>query len=166
MENRCAQTPPCSFELEPAQGRLVEGLIKSLDHPDRLVQEVVLSRRFVGIKTRQRLGLASALGARPSSEEKTLARDLVGRPLKEAAELLLSDSLLCRSLGLAGLNAGLDPPQGGLPLAAEELLLQAGSGQEVVIVGDFPFAQRVGRVAAQVHLLELKDLPGRLHREE
>jgi hypothetical protein len=49
---------------------------------------------------------------------------------------------------------------------AEEVILARGTGRQVVIVGHFPFVERVRAAAAQCWVLELRPAPGDLPASE
>jgi hypothetical protein len=107
------------------------------------------------------------------------------------AELLRSERLLEASIGMAATNAllaGQVPETGtrardetgtgardeaGIGAGsefreanAEEVILARGTGRQVVIVGHFPFVERVRAAAAQCWVLELRPAPGDLPASE
>ncbi len=153
-------------QIAPGEEALVARLIQSLEFPAAEIEEVVVGRRFVGVRSRDRVGLASTLGARPNSNEERLVKDMKGWPLKRAAGLLRQGRGFILSLGLAALNGGFSPPTSPAAVNVSHLLSSLGRGKEVLVVGDFPFTSQVERAARRLYLLELKDVPGRLAEAE
>lgn len=150
----------------PAERRLLEELIASAGHQDDAVERLAVGRRFVAVAAGGRVGLASTLGARPGPENQERLAGLPGSSLAEAAGLLLAEEPLLASVGLAALNAGQDVPAGARPMGAEELLMDLGRGRRVVVVGDFPFLDRLAREASQLQVLEMRPSAGSLAVEE
>ncbi len=140
---------------------LIDRLLGSMAFPDKRIDEVVLGQKQIFIRAGNRTGLATNLGS--FCQRRVSQVDSVrGKTLLEAASLLYDDLLLNRSLAAAALNAALAPQCDQKSPNALDLILQEGKGQDVVIVGDFPFIERIREVAARIFLLELKDVPGRL----
>ena len=168
MDDQCLQSYPLSElpEATVAEQELVHRLIQSLDRPEALVDEVIPGHKFVGVRAGDRMGLASTLGAEPNDEERALITDVRGQTLQEMARLLLSASPFSLTLGLAAINAGLDPGPGELDLPAERLIREIGRDRDVVIVGDFPFIDQIRPVVGRLHLLELRDIPGCVPRND
>jgi uncharacterized protein (DUF4213/DUF364 family) len=117
-----------------------------------------------------RCGLASALrdddhhrhGRNPVRE----AGHLHERSALALAELARSDSLLEASIGLAAINALLDVDEDAcVELNAEQVILEQGTGQGVVVVGHFPFIPRVREAARQLWVLEKRPGEGDLPAE-
>jgi len=116
---------------------------------------------------RPRCGLASTLrgddnhqhgGSSPVAEAGNLHRHS-GR---ELAELLLSESTLEASIGMAAVNALLPVDENACSeLNAEEMILERGTGRRVAIVGHFPFVPRLRLVVRELWILEQRpgDLP-------
>lgn len=150
----------------PAEKDLITQLLAGLDHPEERIGQVVVGQRFVAVRAGSRLGLSSTLGARPNGREIGLIQNLAGERLALAARLLEAESLFCRSVGLAALNAALEPPKQTLGFDAGELAARWGGGGEVAVVGDFPFIDRLSQTVGRLHLLELKDRPGGLPQAE
>ena len=117
-----------------------------------------------------RCGLASALrddshhhhGQSPVRE----AGHLHQRSPMELAELASSDSLLEASIGLAAINALLDVDEDAcLELNAEQVILEQGTGKDVVVVGHFPFIPRIREVVRHLWVLEKRPGQGDLPAE-
>jgi uncharacterized protein (DUF4213/DUF364 family) len=112
-----------------------------------------------------RCGLASSVVGphSHSAEEPPIVQPghLLGQSAKELAEKLRSASSLEASVGMAAFNALLDVREDRCRGAnAESLILEAGSGRDVAVVGHFPFVDRVRRQARECWVLELTPQPG------
>jgi uncharacterized protein (DUF4213/DUF364 family) len=129
------------------------------------IVEIAAGSRFVGVRADDngtaRVGLASVLGAVATGDEAQLVADLVGRPLNEAAERLKAPSPFSISLGAAALNAGIVPPKNQPRIEASRMMAEKGREGETVLVGDFPFTDRLRGQVQTLHLFELRDVPGR-----
>jgi hypothetical protein len=79
--------------------------------------------------------------------------------LTQASEFLYSESPFMISVGLAALNAGTTLPSSDIEtgIGAAEIIAEKGAGQDVVIVGDFPFIDALRPVVRNLHVLELRD---------
>jgi uncharacterized protein (DUF4213/DUF364 family) len=85
---------------------------------------------------------------------------------RELAALARSDSLLEASIGLAAINALLDVDEDAcLELNAEQVILEEGTGKDVVVVGHFPFIPRLREAARQLWVLEKRPGEGDLPAE-
>ncbi len=114
----------------------------------------------------RRCGLASTLsgghhhGSQPDVPDAGRLEQLPGRAM---AEWLLSDIPTRRSLGMAAVNALLPPPPGEWSDAnAEEVIAGHGSGKKVVLVGHFPFVDRLRPQVGELAVLEQSPGPGDL----
>lgn len=165
-DNCCRTEPGRPASPGPKERALVQRLIDSLDRPGERIQRIALGGFFVGVLAGDRLGLAATLGARFHEEDRAALEALPGARLDEAAANIFSASPLSVSLGLAALNAGLAPPRLERGPNVEEIIADWGRDRRVVVVGDFPFTERLRGSAARLDLLELKDTPGRTEREE
>ncbi|MDD4364882.1 MAG: DUF364 domain-containing protein [Synergistales bacterium] len=168
-EHKCHCTRPFAEAPERAmtgdERLLVDRLIASMAFPDDRVDEVLLGPKQIFIRSGDRGALATTLGS-SSQRERFRGEKMQGATLKEAASLLYDDLLLNRSLGAAALNVALAPVADEESPNALELLLQHGKGRDVVVVGDFPFTERLREHARRLYLLELKDTPDRLAPEK
>lgn len=144
---------------------LIDRLIESMAVPEERVDQVFLGSKQIFLRAGNRSGLATTLG---SSSQKGVSRveSVRGKTLREVASLLYDDLLLNRSLGAAALNAAMAPRCDQTSPNALDLILRKGEGQEVVVVGDFPFIEKIRRAASRLFLIELKDIPGRLEPEK
>jgi len=120
---------------------------------------------------RPRCGLASTLrgddnhqhgGSSPVAEAGNLHR----RSGRELAELLLSDSTLEASIGMAAVNALLPVDENACSeLNADEVIVARGAGRLVAVVGHFPFIPRLREVVGELWVLEQRPRPDDLPAE-
>jgi len=139
--------------------------------PDAPVREVRIGAFWTAVVLEDgRCGLASAPrdddhhrhGQDPVHE----AGHLHERKARELAGLARSASLLEASIGLAAINALLDVDEETcVELNAEQVILDHGTGKDVVIVGHFPFIPRVREAARQLWVLEKRPGEGDLPAE-
>jgi uncharacterized protein (DUF4213/DUF364 family) len=170
MARRCTgstypgpEPPECPEE----EARLLRSLLAGMDRPGERIERIVPGGAFVAVQAGSRLGLASTLGAVPQHRDRERMRELAGATLREAAGLLLErSSPFTLSLGLAAMNCSLDPPPFEREVDALEILADRGRGGEVSLVGQFPFTERLRREVGRLHLLELREVPGRTPPEE
>lgn len=168
QENRnCAVPFAQNLEMPMTDGErlLVDRLIASMDFPEDLVDEVIVGPKLVFVRSGERAAISATLDSSGDHTE-SRASGLKGMSLKEAAMLLYDDLLLNRSLGAAALNVGLVPREDQESSNALDTLIARGEGRDVVMVGDFPFTGRLREAAGELHLLELKDVPGRVPPEK
>lgn len=163
----CHHNQPAVTVNQPPRGselRLIDDLIHSMQIPSAVITEVVTGTHFIGLRANHNgtlcTGLASLLGAEPTDQERQLVGDLIGRPLSETAELLKSDSAYSVSLGAAALNTGIIPPENQPDIEASRLMAEKGREGETVLVGHFPFTDRLREKVKTLHLFELKEVPG------
>ncbi|GAB1401031.1 DUF364 domain-containing protein [Aminivibrio sp.] len=144
---------------------LIDHLIESMAAPEERVDQVFLGPKQIFLRAGSRAGLAASLGSSSRKGISTI-ESVRGKTLREVASLLYDDLLLNRSLGAAALNAGLEPKGDLKSPNALDLILDKGRGRDVVVVGDFPFTDRIRAEAGRLSLLELKDVPDRLDLEK
>ncbi len=160
---------------------IIEALLGSL-RADTPVRQVLVGSFWTAVvldSDPPRCGLASTLRpvTHPGGPPVPHAGRLLERSGRELAALLRSSSTLEASIGMAAFNALLEPcPELALSAAeglaegvdevtctevnAEKVILERGTGRRVVIVGHFPFVERVRRAAAECWVVELHPRPG------
>lgn len=113
-----------------------------------------------------RAGLASTQLARDGEHGHATVREagqLVGKPARELAQWLGAESPTERSIGFAALNALIEVDEARCrAMNAEQLIIARGAGKHVVIVGHFPFTERVRAAVARLSVLEMNPQPGDL----
>jgi uncharacterized protein (DUF4213/DUF364 family) len=110
-----------------------------------------------------RCGLASTLrgGTHEAGPPVPEAGRLLERSARELTGWLRSSSALEASIGMAAFNALLEVDEAAcVEVNAEQVILERGTGRRVVVVGHFPFVERVRRAAAECWVTELHPRPG------
>ncbi len=154
---------------------VIERLIGGL-RSDGRVADVRIGALWTAVAVETQHGLRAGLASTQMTRDLEHGRPLVseaghllGKRAADLARLALPDSgasLTERSLGFATLNALLDPDSaGGSEANAEEIIVRRGTGKKVVIVGHFPFVERVRAVAGACSVLELRPQSGDLPAE-
>ncbi|TVM32595.1 Rossmann-like domain-containing protein [Oceanidesulfovibrio marinus] len=137
---------------------------------------VASGSHLVAVHVDSHLGLASRLRgvAEPTpllsatnapTEERTLP------PLTELAASLpgyaaQDTPTLAPSLALAAVNALLPVPDAAADLKGQDLLLEYGAGKDAVVIGHFPFVNKIAKEFRSFHVLEKEPRPGDLHADE
>jgi uncharacterized protein (DUF4213/DUF364 family) len=86
---------------------------------------------------------------------------------RQLAENVFSEKPVMVSLGMAAINALLpQTPQAWVEANAEEVIAERGAGKRVVMVGHFPFVERVRPRLGELLVLEQDPQPGDLPAEE
>ena len=91
------------------------------------------------------------------------AGQLIGKPARDLAGWVDSESATERSVGFAALNALIEVDEARCKLMnAEELIIERGAGKHVALVGHFPFTERVRAAVGRLSVLEINPQPGDL----
>jgi uncharacterized protein len=121
----------------------------------------------IKVNGREQSGLAASMHnyeyehvRTPAVREAGRLHNMLG---KELAELALADSLTERAIGMAAINALLPrTPTLWQTGNAEEVILEHGKDQHVVVVGHFPFIEKIRPQIKKLDVLELNPRPGDL----
>jgi len=167
----CTQTTTALPDrpLEGEEKKLVNSMLATIIRPDAVVEEIIAGSKFIAVKAGGRMGLSSLLGASPQGTEKELEHQLVGKGVKEVAELIRKPSPFAISLGFAALNAGNAPdPKHVEPsnFPADNLIARLGKDKITGLVGEFPFVESLKNRVGTFHLFELRDVPGAVPRDQ
>ncbi len=154
------------FEASSQETALVEKLLEKMIRRKERIHRITRGERAVCLITEKGCGGTASNLFPNSPEELELLRSFEGKTLGEAAELLHHPLILCRSLGMAALGAGTPLPEMLESRGALEYLLEEGAGKTITIVGNFPFIPKLRKEAKTLHLLELREVPGAVPREE
>ena len=147
----------------------MEDLIEDL--PDSLLaREVVVGLHWTAVVAARddalQCGLSStAVGVHAHGEKYDVAEPgrLGGQMVRGLARLVDSSSPTERSVGLAGINAGLAfKHMEGAEVNAGELLGQIGAGLRVALVGHFPFIPELREAVGELLVIERDPGPGEL----
>ena len=122
---------------------------------------------WVKVNGRDQCGLAASMDNKEYEHVRTPAVRAAGklhdRLGKELAEMALSDSLTERAIGMAAINALLPRyPDRWRPINAEDVILERSQGKNVVVVGHFPFIEKLNLQVKSLSVLELEPRPGDL----
>ncbi len=114
-----------------------------------------------------RAGMASTLsGTSHEAAPVAEAGHLLSHSGRELAEMLRSSSTLEASVGMAAYNGLLEVDLDKCSeVNAEDVIIEHGRGRRVVIVGHFPFVERVRQAASECWVVELNPRPGDLPAE-
>lgn len=155
---------------DAAQDAILRAVLDDLSEADAPVREAAMGGHLVAVTCGGRTGLASrqgahgpgrpALGGDPAPRLPESARDLAGWLLAPPPDVPEA-----RALGLAAVNALLPPPDAAASLKGQDLIRERGTGRRVVVVGHFPFVERMGPEFESLHVLELAPRPGDLAAE-
>jgi hypothetical protein len=162
-------TPLPDRPLEGEEKKLVHSMLSSIIRPDAVVEAIVVGAKFIAVKADGRMGLSSLLGAGPRDLETDMEKTMMGRTVKELADLIKSPSPFSISLGFAALNAGNTPdPETVEPsnFPADDLIARLGKDKITGLVGEFPFVESLKDRVGSFHLFELRDVPGAVPRDE
>ena len=146
--------------------KVLEELIKGL--PGEPEVKRVLVGVFWTMVESSGVGLASTLAPGHPHEGPPVreAGKLEGRSAKGLAQLLLSDSVLEASIGMAALNSLIEPERRWLiEKNASQVLMEKAQGKRTVIIGHFPFVQDLKKVAKNLWVLELRPREGDIPAE-
>jgi len=118
---------------------------------DTLPQGPIIEEVYIGpfdtVVKSLRWGISSSFRDPCSRKQAAWVRDsgdLIGKSARELAGYAFSDRLLEASLGMAAVNSLLDVSGFDLQdVNAREVILQRGENKNVVVVGDFPFLEKI-----------------------
>lgn len=147
--------------------KVIEELIKGL--PGEPEAKKVLVGVFWTMVESSRVGLASTLAPGHPHEGSPVreAGKLTGRSARELARLLLSDSVLEASIGMAALNSLIEPDERWfVEKNASEVLMEKAQGKRTVIIGHFPFVRDLRKVTKDLWVLELRPREGDVPAEK
>ena len=138
--------------------RIYDRLIENIDE-DILIEEHIEGVYWTAIRTKDGLGLAKRFDE--ESRPRTIEGSLVGRKLKEVAELSKSFNLREASSGMAAINAYYNTRSNGDRLGLTESTGDAFQvykkeivGKKVVVVGHFPFIEKELEGICDLKILE------------
>lgn len=149
--------------------QLLSQLLASL--PNGEVVEVRIGTHWtavvVEVNGQRRCGLCSTLFSghhhHRSEPEVAAAGRLEDIPAIELAKLVTGEGLTLRSVGIAALNALLPQhPDQWVDANAEEIIARQGKDRRVVMVGHFPFVDRLRKSVGELVILEQEPGPGDL----
>ncbi len=145
--------------------RLIAELLDTLPH-GAAVDQVLVGARWTVVGSQAGWGMAGTRAEESAGHGSNIIAEagrLTHYSVRELAEFAQSDIPLERSLGLAALNSliRVDPAQ-IIDLNVSEYLIEHGQGRNMVVVGSFPFIERLRPIPKQFWVLELTPGPGEL----
>ncbi|MDR1546280.1 MAG: DUF364 domain-containing protein [Deltaproteobacteria bacterium] len=163
-----ARTAAAAAAAAAAKWSFYQDVIAAVNPSDRAAA-CVKGRHWMALKSdRGGVGLAHFL-PQNSPPQSPPAEELLGRPLRELAELIKSWDFHSASVGLAAINASLtsDLLTGSLDHVltcgnAFDHFLQKVKGRRAAVVGHFPRLERLAQAAESMIILERAPLPGDL----
>ena len=134
---------------------------EALAAPDSPIRDTAMGGCLAAVRA-ARTGLASQPHGHTPEPVPAMPRDLPDTVHGLARLLPRPGSPTMASLALAGANALLPPPHGLDDVKGQDLILEKGRGRRVVVVGHFPFVERLADEFAAFNVLELRPRPGDL----
>lgn len=141
--------------------QIIQEIISTLKN-DASVKEVRIGPFWTGVWSRY-CGLASTTFIHEHDQQfpVTAAGSLTEKSALELCQYVTSNSLLEITIGVAAINSLLEVDiEHCTEINAGDLLMEKGAGKNVVVVGHFPFIPRLKRLAANLWVLERRQISG------
>lgn len=137
------------------RSKLIDRLIAEAEKNDGPVQDVRVGVSWTAVHGRY-CGLAKTYGipVRHGNYTRDMGR-LTARTTLELAEYARSWNLVEASIGCAAIASMIGPPRQSVDINARDFILEKGAGASVVMVGAFPFVNKLRQVARELYVLEL-----------
>jgi uncharacterized protein (DUF4213/DUF364 family) len=134
---------------------LIDDLISSVKENKAPVKNVTLGVSWTAVNAKY-CGLAKTYGIPVKhGNYVTDMGNLTSKTSLELASYAKSWNLTEASIGVAAINSMVSPKKDYLDLNADKFILEKGNGQNVVMIGAFPFMDALKKVAARMVVLEL-----------
>ncbi len=148
--------------------QLLEELINSLK-VDYAVTGGVIGSHLIGVAS-QRLGLAAHLHGQERKGSVFSWKEvgtLAGRSACDLAKWLQEDGWRRAGIGMAALNSLIEVDYSGLhEVNAKQILADRAAGKNLMIVGHFPFVEKMRSVVRNLWVMEMQPRTGDLSEEE
>ncbi len=148
--------------------QLLEELINSLK-VDYAVTGGVIGSHLIGVAS-QRLGLAAHLHGQERKESVFSWKEvgtLAGRSACDLAKWLQEDGWLRAGIGMAALNSLIEVDYSGLhEVNAKQIIADRAAGKNLMVVGHFPFVEKMRSVVRNLWVMEMQPRLGDLSEEE
>ncbi|MGQ9695984.1 MAG: Rossmann-like domain-containing protein [Thermodesulfobacteriota bacterium] len=144
--------------------KILLDLIASLQDKDYPVKEILTGPYWTAVASRV-CGLAATFRheAHPHPQRVRDVGRLTEKTALQLAEYALSDYVLEASIGLAAINSLIEiDPHHCVERNALEILLEKGTGQDVAIIGHFPFVPELRKRARHLWVFEERPQAGDL----
>jgi len=137
------------------RSKLIDDLIASVKTNNAGVKDVRVGISWTGVYGNY-CGLSKTYGIPVKHKNYTRNMgNLTQMTTLELAEYAQSWNLVEASIGVAAIMAMIPPEPNAPEFNAEELILEKGNGKKVVMVGAFPFIDKLRAVAKEFYILEL-----------
>jgi len=137
------------------RSKLINDLIAAHGNNNEQVKDMRIGLSWAAVFGKY-CGLAKTYGspAQRAACVENLSR-FRGKDTAEIAEYAQSWDLAEASIGCAAIQSMVKPRMDGIEINADRIILQRGAGARVVMVGAFPFIDRLKAVARELYVLEL-----------
>jgi uncharacterized protein (DUF4213/DUF364 family) len=148
--------------------KILDDLLATLNY-DAPVKDIRQGVFHTGVLTRY-CGLAATLPRDALRQEPPLVREpgfLLDKTPEELARMAYSESILEAAMGMATINSLLEVNVDSCTeLNAAEVILEKGEGENVAIVGHFPFLPRIREKVGALWVIEKNPKEGDFHEAE
>ncbi|MBW2610286.1 MAG: DUF364 domain-containing protein [Deltaproteobacteria bacterium] len=148
--------------------KILDDIISTLDF-NADVNDIRQGVFHTGVLTRN-CGLAASLPRDALKQEPPLVKEpghLLEKSVYDLAQMSYSESILEAAIGMATINSLLDiNEESFIELNAADLIAEKGEGKQVVIVGHFPFINRLRKITEELWVIEKNPREGDLAENE
>lgn len=147
---------------------ILSNIISTLDL-NAEVRDIRQGMFHTGVLTR-RCGLAASLPKDALKQSPPMVKEpgmLLTKSASDLVKMAHSDSILEAAIGMASINSLLEINEGQcVELNAGDLIAEKAKDRKVVIVGHFPFLNKIKKIAKELHTIEKNPREGDLGEEE
>ena len=147
---------------------VLDDIIDTLDFETE-VKDIRQGVFHTGVLTRY-CGLAATIPRDALKQEPPLVREpgtLLGKTPHDLARMAYSDSILEAAMGMAAINSLLEIKTDRImEKNAAEIILEKGEGKNVVVIGHFPFLNKVRSIARNLWIMEKNPQNGDFGEDE
>ena len=137
------------------RSKLIDDLIIAHRNNSVPVQEVRVGYAWTAVNGKY-CGLAKTYGVTGQRDKFTYDTSrFTGMKTAEIAEYAQSWDLIEASIGCAAINAMVEPRMDGVEVNGDSIIYEKGAGARVVMVGAFPFIDKLRSLARELYVLEL-----------
>lgn len=135
--------------------KLIDDLIANHKRNSETVKEVRVGYAWTAVNGKY-CGLAKTYGVKGERDMFTYDTSrFTGMKTAEIAEYAQSWDLVEASIGCAAINAMVEPRMEGVEVNGDSIIFEKGAGARVVMVGAFPFIDKLRSLARELYVLEL-----------
>jgi uncharacterized protein (DUF4213/DUF364 family) len=148
--------------------KILDDLLAHLSPRDVPLRDVIIGAHWTAVLTLQ-CGLASTMQD-PYAHEGPSVRDagkLIAKTTVELLQLVRSESLMEASVGMATINSLMEIDEALCSeVNAFDILAEQGAGNEVAVVGHFPFVPKLKEIARKLWVIEQRPRAGDLEADK